>query len=168
MVTLPYRKGKNSACRLIQSLLNKEEQKMKKYNSKEKKIQNISEVDHIHVDDLRVCSHCNDYMIEGYVDTHSLKYYCSDVCLDACMTEEEQKESYEADVLYYTEWHDSDIYIVFDKQFATLQDADLMRKIHNDTTSYIEVKGIDLDKAVYRMVENKPVEVDELTFIKVA
>lgn len=54
---------------------------------------------------VRVCSHCGEFMVEGYcIFTSTLEYYCSDTCLLENMTQDEYDELYEYGDSYWTEW----------------------------------------------------------------
>lgn len=44
---------------------------------------------------LRVCSECNQPMLDGYVIEGGLFYYCSETCLRKNMTEEEYLDLYD-------------------------------------------------------------------------
>lgn len=56
---------------------------------------------------VRKCSHCSAWMIEGYI-MEDLSYYCSDACLYANVTKEEylkQHDNGNGDS-FYTTWED--------------------------------------------------------------
>lgn len=54
--------------------------------------------------EVRVCSHCNKLMIEGFIIGEGDKYYCSEDCLYQHVTKEEYNNMYREDEAYYTEW----------------------------------------------------------------
>lgn len=55
---------------------------------------------------VRACSECGKYIIEGYCIEHGRDYYCSDNCLEKNMSMEVFEELQEdaANGTYYTEW----------------------------------------------------------------
>ena len=54
--------------------------------------------------EVRICSHCNKLMIEGFIIGEGDEYYCSEDCLYQNLTKEEYNNMYEEDEAYYTEW----------------------------------------------------------------
>lgn len=55
--------------------------------------------------EYRICSHCGNVMIDGYLIDEGAAYYCSDDCLYANMTQAEYMEMYESDDAFYTQWY---------------------------------------------------------------
>ncbi len=57
---------------------------------------------------MRICTHCNNEMSEGYLIDNGLEYYCSDACLYSCYTEEEYLELYDNGDgdSYWTMWEE--------------------------------------------------------------
>lgn len=118
-------------------------------------------------DTLRKCKVCGDYMIQGHIEIAVAcnYYYCSEDCLNKALTKKEQESGFEADELYYTEWHDSEVYVVFDNQYATLEDAEYIKGNRGNCFTKIKVKTINLDLPVFKIVAGEQVEIEELTFI---
>lgn len=120
----------------------------------------------LHADTLRKCKVCNEYMLSGYLDeNYFFHYYCSKECLDKSLTKEEQESGFEDDTLYYTEWHDSEVFVVFDNQYATLEDAEYIKENFGNCCTKIEVKTFDFDLPVFKIVDGEQVEIEELSYI---
>lgn len=119
-----------------------------------------------HADTIRKCKVCGDYMISGHIDDDYFffHYYCSEKCLDKVFSEEEKEIGFENDTLYYTEWHDSEVFVVFDNQYAELEDAEYIKKNHGNCFTKIEVKTFDFSYPVYKIVDGKQEIIPELTF----
>ena len=79
--------------------------KINKYLPKETFVE-ISELfEEIDIE-IRICSHCDKLMINGYLLYDD--YACSDECRNAQMTPEEYQEGFENDDYYWTEWTEVD------------------------------------------------------------
>lgn len=59
---------------------------------------------------MRICSHCQKEMSEGYCIEGGLDYYCSDDCLEQHMSRDEFNELYDNEEgdSYWTEWEDEE------------------------------------------------------------
>ena len=55
--------------------------------------------------EYRICSHCGEKMIDGFVIYDGDYYYCSEKCLHQHFTEEKYLELYEEDAAYWTQWY---------------------------------------------------------------
>ncbi|MFJ7954291.1 hypothetical protein ACIQZG_22575 [Lysinibacillus sp. NPDC096418] len=115
-------------------------------------------------DTIRKCRICGDYMISGHIDEdNNFHYYCSKVCLDKVFSEEEQEIGYDNGTLYYTEWYDSEVFVVFDNQYAELEDAKYIKEKHGNSFTLIEVKTIDFNFPVFKIVDGEQIEIEELS-----
>ena len=54
--------------------------------------------------DIMVCDNCGDLMFQGHFVDEVYEYYCDDECLNKSVSKEEQKQLYEQDLLWWTEW----------------------------------------------------------------
>ena len=55
----------------------------------------------------RVCSTCEEGMIDGYVVEGGFAYYCSEKCLYVDgYTPEQYEKDYNSGFIYWTEWYD--------------------------------------------------------------
>lgn len=55
--------------------------------------------------ELRICSLCGKFMIEGYILFEGEEYYCINDCLEITYTDSTLEELRKNDDLYYTEWY---------------------------------------------------------------
>ena len=72
-------------------------------NDIEDNMVNFAEDGHI-FGEYRICSHCNNDMITGYLFWDGTEYYCSDECLHKHYTHEQYMKLVEDDNAYWTEW----------------------------------------------------------------
>ena len=110
---------------------------------------------------FRKCTCCESFMVTGYTDEELGTYYCSDKCLDKSVSKKEQHEAFEDESLYYTDWlDDTKVYVIFDNQYISLEDAEFIQKEFGNPSNKIKMLDYEFSRPIFTIVNNEQVELE--------
>ena len=110
---------------------------------------------------FRKCTCCNKFMVKGYTDEILATYYCSKKCLDSSVSKKEQREAFEDESLYHTDWlDDTTVFVIFDNQYIFLEDAEFIQKEFGNPSDEIKNSDYEFSRPVFTVENNQQLELE--------
>ena len=101
------------------------------------------------INSIKECSTCSNAFIEGYFYETTGDYYCTETCIDAEMSLEEKQKAFENKTLYFSQWDNVDIFVIYDNQYLRYEDALFIQSNHGNINEKIKIKTLDLSAQVF-------------------